>query len=177
MKRYKTHFIQICTVASRYATSFGVPAAEAYALADSYIGRCEYLDEVGAIYDLTVRMLKNFVILVKKMRKDMDASTLMTKVENYIQTHMTEKITVEGIAHEFGMSRNSLSGKFKKETGYQLSDYIQIKKIERAKYLLSTTDSSIAQISALLSYSSQSHFQRTFKKYVNKTPNVFKKEG
>ena len=78
------------------------------------------------------------------------------------------------MAYDFGMSRNSLSGKFKKETGFILSEYILKKKIERAKYLLSMTDYSFADISAYLGFSSQSHFQRTFKKYADVTPGEFK---
>ena len=77
------------------------------------------------------------------------------------------------------MSRNSLSGNFKRETGEGLSNYIMKRKLERAKYIMTTTGYSFAEISSLLAFSSQSHFQRAFKQYEKITPKEFrrKREG
>ena len=91
--------------------------------------------------------------------------------------HISEKISIDQMAYDLGMSRNSLSGKFRKETGEMLSEYILKQKIERAKYLMSTADYSFAEISAYLAFSSQSHFQRVFKKYVNMTPGEYRKNA
>lgn len=176
LRYFKNLFIKAATMASRTAAECGVAAGEAFSLADYYIERCESLEQSDTIANLMARMLKNFVVLVKRVSENNINSELLVKVNGYIQKRISEKITVERMAYDFGMSRNSLSGKFKQETGYILSEYILMKKIDRAKFILSTTDYSFAEISAYLAFSSQSHFQRAFKKYVNMTPNEFRKK-
>lgn len=171
---YRVHFIMFTALVSRTAVDCGCSAAEAFTLADSYIERCEGAATIETIKILLLQMLQDFSKAIGRVQMPAGGSDLVQKVQQYIRKHISEKITVEEMADDLGMSRNSLSGHFKAETGYLLSDYIQGLKIERAKYLISTTDYSMAEISALLGFSSQSHFQRIFKKTTGITPREFK---
>ena len=174
LRQYKNVFITATTIISRASVEFGVSPGEAFALSDYFTEKCENANEPSTIASILTSMMKNYMLLVRNVREHAGSSEFAVKVNGYIREHISEKISVEQMAYDFGMSRNSLSGKFKKETGYILSEYILKKKIERAKYLLSMTDYSFADISAYLGFSSQSHFQRTFKKYADVTPGEFK---
>ena len=60
--------------------------------------------------------------------------------------------------------------------GVSLNTYIKIVKIERAKMLLSTTQTSIQQISEELSFGTRSFFAETFKSIVGMTPAAYRKK-
>lgn len=173
LRHYKNAFIIATTVISRAVVDFGVTAAESFALADYYINSCETLEQSDAIANLFFEMMISYRKSVRKVQGEIGNSEFIEKVNQYIQLHISEKIAIDQMAYHLGMSRNSLSGKFKKETGMMLSEYILIQKVERAKFLIATTDYSFAEISAYLAFSSQSHFQRVFKKYVSMTPKEY----
>ena len=179
LRHYKNIFIMATTLASRVVVEVGVPAPEAYALADYYINRCENIVQPGAAAELMTVMMKHFTRISGQYHRHLEESVFLAKVNEYIQLHISEKITVQKMAYDLGMSRNSLSGNFKRETGEVLSDYIMKRKLERAKYIMTTTGYSFAEISSLLAFSSQSHFQRAFKQYEKITPKEFrrKREG
>lgn len=84
------------------------------------------------------------------------------------------KINASTIANALGISSSYLCSAFKKETGMSIVEYIQKEKIELAKKLLLYSEYSLSDISAYLSFSSQSYFQAVFKKLEGKTPNEFR---
>ena len=175
VRHYKNTFIMATTLASRVVVDVGAPAPVAFALADYYMNRCENLVHPDAVTELMSVMMKHFTRLSRQFRSHHGESSLLSKVNEYIQLHISERITVQQMAYDLGMSRNSLSGNFKRETGEGLAEFILKQKIERAKYILATTDYSFAEISSLLAFSSQSHFQRTFKQYEKMTPREFRR--
>lgn len=87
---------------------------------------------------------------------------------------MKERITVEQLASEFGISTSYLSRLFKKEVGVSVSTYVKNKKIEVAKDLLKFSDYSMIEIANHLSFSSQSHFIQQFKEVVGITPKKYR---
>ena len=58
-----------------------------------------------------------------------------------------------------------------------LTDFILGEKTEEAKRLLQHSDKPLSLIADHLVFSSQSHFTKTFKKYVGKTPGEYRKEN
>lgn len=177
LRHYKNTYIIAATIASRAVIQFGVSPAESLSLADYYIQRCERAEDTEAFPEMLLHMLKVFARLVKNSHEVMERSEFVKEIDAYIEIHIAEKITVDHMAYDLGMSRNSLSGKFKQETGNILSEYIMMKKIDRAKYIIDNSDNTFSEISAYLAFSSQSHFQRVFKKYVDMTPAEYRKKS
>ena len=177
LRHYKNTFIIAATIASRAVIQCGVSPAESLSMADYYIHRCERADVTEPFPEMLLHMLKVFTRLVKNSHEIVQMSEFVKSVDAYIETHMSEKITVDQMAYDLGMSRNSLSGKFKQETGKVLSEYITMKKIDRAKYIIENSDNTFSEISAYLAFSSQSHFQRVFKKCAEMTPAEYKKKN
>ena len=60
------------------------------------------------------------------------------------------------------------------ETGMTLGQYVTQIKVDEAKRLMDVTCKSIAEIAEYLGYSSQSHFQRVFKKASGMTPGEYR---
>ena len=93
---------------------------------------------------------------------------------DYIYEHLHTRITLATLASVTNLSAPYLSRLFKKEIGYSVSEYILNKKLETAKSMLSSSDYSIAEISASLAFPSQSYFTNVLKKDCGLTPKQFR---
>lgn len=177
LRQQKNIFIVSATLASRHAIQGGMDVEEAMSLSDSYIQKCELLNDVTSLTNLQYRMVLDFTERVERIRLGKHPSKLTIDVSNYIQHHLSESITTEEIAKHLFLSRSRLSVKFKQEAGITLNDYILSEKIEEAKRLLRYSGKSMLSISLYLGFSSQSHFSRVFKKYTGMTPNEYKESS
>ncbi|MBR6232946.1 MAG: helix-turn-helix transcriptional regulator, partial [Erysipelotrichaceae bacterium] len=70
-----------------------------------------------------------------------------------------------------------LSYLFNSQVHMKISDYISKEKIELSKSLLRSTNNSIVDIANYLSFSSQSHFNNTFKKLTGMTPLAYRRSA
>lgn len=174
IRQYKNTFIVTTAIASRAAIQGGMDVDDAMTLSDLYIQKCEMLTDSMAIINLQMNMILDYAEKVNKLRLGDNPSKLMLDVANYVQRHLSDTVTAENIAKQLYISRPYLSTKFKEETGMSLSDYILKQKIDESKRLLRHSDKSLVAISNYLGFSSQSHFNRVFKKIVGITPKEYR---
>ena len=78
------------------------------------------------------------------------------------------------ICREMGVSRALLYNKMKAIAGAGTKEYIIKIRIEKAKSLMETTTLTIAEISDMTGFASQSYFSTAFKGYTGMTPSQFK---
>lgn len=96
-------------------------------------------------------------------------------VEQYINNHYKEDITLELLSEKAFMNKYYLVHAFKQYKGISPINYLIRLRIEEAKELLETTNYPISQISDVCGFSSQSYFSQVFKKTTEKTPNEYRK--
>ena len=80
------------------------------------------------------------------------------------------------ICRELGVSRALLYNKMKAITGAGAKEYITKIRIEKAKVLIETTSNTIAEISDMTGFASQSYFSTAFKNYTGMTPSQYKQQ-
>lgn len=95
---------------------------------------------------------------------------------NYIEEHITDKITLQTISAHINLSREYTSYIFKRETGKTLTAYINERKLRLAKELILNNEMSLTDIAAHLGYDNYNYFSRIFKKYLEITPMELKKK-
>ena len=78
------------------------------------------------------------------------------------------------ICRELGVSRALLYNKMKAITGAGAKEYITKIRIEKAKSLIENTSLTIAEISDMTGFASQSYFSTAFKNYEGVTPTNYK---
>lgn len=78
------------------------------------------------------------------------------------------------ICRELGVSRALLYNRMKAITGGGTKEYITRIRIERAKALMESTSLTIAEISDMTGFASQSYFSTAFKNYTDMTPSQYK---
>lgn len=95
------------------------------------------------------------------------------KVLAYIQEHLCEPIEIEALAHLVHLHPNYFIPYFKKIMGVTPMHYVQQKRMEEAKRLLTFTDSSIADIAEQLGMQ-LAHFSRQFKSHAGISPTSYR---
>lgn len=98
------------------------------------------------------------------------------KALDYINKHLNEVISLDEVAEHVFLSSYYLSKLFKKEMQINFVDYVNNKKIERAKILLQDSTWSVDSIAHSLGFSQTSYFSKTFKKSVGASPSQYRKQ-
>jgi AraC-like DNA-binding protein len=115
---------------------------------------------------------------LKRRQQDLQR---LSPLFQFIDQNYGEMIHTHTAARLCAMSKVQFMRFFKKVTGQTFHTYLQRFRVARAQALLSTSDKSIADISARLGFCSQSHFGRTFTTLVGLTPLAYRcrfgKEG
>jgi AraC family transcriptional regulator len=96
---------------------------------------------------------------------------------NFIQTNLHQNITVADLASRAIKNPDYFSRLFRENTGEKPLTYIQHKRIERAQFLLNTTDLSFSEIAAATGFENPSYFCRIFKNLTGQTPKQFKQNS
>ena len=97
-------------------------------------------------------------------------------MSDYIALHTEDDLSLGILAEKVGYTDSYLSRRFKAETGDNLRDYIQFARIERAKLLLETTTTPIAEIAEQLHYCSTTYFGSRFREVTGVLPSAYRKE-
>ncbi len=109
-----------------------------------------------------------------------ESITLKTNDENvasilkYIESNLTEKITLSDISAAVHLSRDYVAHIFKKEIGQPIVDYVNARRMQIAKNMIGEGKYSLAEISDKLGYTSYSYFSRVFKHYYGVSPIKYK---
>ena len=104
-----------------------------------------------------------------------NSATEMTGIANYISScEELDTLTVSTVAERYGMNASSLSHRFKKKMGCNISDYIFTCKMNHACALLRSTDQTVAEIAQKVGYSQYTSFVRQFKRQKGLTPTAYR---
>ena len=96
---------------------------------------------------------------------------------SYVQLHLDENLTVTQLAKRVNQNQDYFSKQFLLHTGQRPLNYIHEKKIERAQYLIATTDKTLLEIAMDTGFSNLPHFSKTFKQIVSLTPGEYRQQN
>ena len=99
----------------------------------------------------------------------------MQEVRAYLQTHLSEKLTIGLLCREFSLSPTALKEGFRRAFGAPVHSWLVEQRIRRARELLSTTRMPIQQVALAVGYEGMSQFNAVFKRYYGMTPGQLRK--
>lgn len=102
------------------------------------------------------------------------ANKKMQKIQEYIETHFDENISVDKLAKSIFLTTPYLSHSFKSFSGYSPKQYLTLLRLTKAKQLLLTTNLSVTDICRKIGFTDVNNFIRTFKDFYGKTPKKFR---
>lgn len=176
LRQIKNILIVSITLYTRAAIEGGVDYDTAYRLSDEFIQTAERIQNPEALNELLSKIPYIFAQKVYESQTPISSNDIMQKAIHFIQQHTNQHLTVDDVADYVGFSRSYFSAYFKQELGFTVSTFITRCKLEEARRLLQYTNKPLSVISNYLCFSSQSHFQNTFKKKFGVTPLQYRKD-
>ena len=89
---------------------------------------------------------------------------------NTINANLENELSLEQLAHECRLSVTHFAKAFARSTGISPHRWLMQRRVDVAKDLMLTTDSSLVEISLQCGFSDQSHFTRVFAEVTGETP-------
>jgi len=100
-------------------------------------------------------------------------TTTITRIINYIHEQYMDEITLDTIASKFNLSKPHISRLFKKKTGKNFVDYVNILRVDKAKELIKLNKHTIGEISLKVGYTNPRYFGQIFKGITGMTPSQY----
>ena len=106
--------------------------------------------------------------MFKGQKNHIDAA--VKKAQEYIEQHVSEKITVDELADHVAVGRRSFERRFKLATNNSVLEYIHRIKIEAAKRSFETSRKNMNEVMFDVGYTDSKAFRTVFKKVTGLTP-------
>ena len=103
-----------------------------------------------------------------------NTDVLLIKIIDYIESNLSEQITLDDLAQLVHLDKSYMISRFKKIWGIPPMQYINHLRIERAKVLLAMTCKKATEIAQEIGFRSIHYFSRYFKEKEGMTPNEYR---
>lgn len=125
---------------------------------------------------LTESLLHACLRLLKSPQKQSPRKAVRTyeSICLYVQENFQSPITRESVAQYFGLAPNHVSRLFRKEGFMRFNDYLNLVRVNRAKFMLQNYSMTLKEIAAGCCYSDPAYFCRVFKKLCKVTPTEYR---
>ena len=105
---------------------------------------------------------------------DEEKFDIIFEIQKQFESNCKIAYSLNELAKQYHISASTLSHQFKRITGFSVFEYLYSCRIASAKYYLTKTDLSIAEIVEECGFGDNSNFSRTFKKRTGMTPSKFR---
>jgi YesN/AraC family two-component response regulator len=173
VNQLKCFYCALITLLTRVEIEKGNPVNKVFDQQLLYYHYSQEVQNIHTFEGLIKRALQDFFTQSTKIPKNTYSPTTIC-VLNYVENHLYEATTLAEICQSLNREAKYVGKLFYKEIGMHFKDYVHLKKIEKAKYLLLFSNKTINEISEELSFCSQSHFSSIFKRIVGTTPYKYK---
>lgn len=174
--------IQGANIENRFNNNFFNPAQNIFkvGLRDDVVALYEKALDIAskekASYQQYLAGIANLILGIM-MYSDRNRNFAVRKLDSQINRakiliseNLTNDIQLESIASEVNMSYSSFRKIFKEYTGFSPAKYIQEKKLQKAKEMLSSTELAVKEIAYVLNFGSVAYFSSIFREKTGFTP-------
>lgn len=162
------------TLCARAAIEGGLSPSAAYRLSGFYINRITACKDVTQILLYRNHAVEELTRKVREQKQKSHISSYTERCKDYVYGHYREKIYLDSIADNLGISSSYLSRLFKKEMGVNLQDFINDVRVEKAANLLVYSEEPLPRIAEYVNFPSQSYFGKIFKEKMGMTPRQYR---
>lgn len=150
-----------------------------FLLTEAETGECGSLYAESLATALAIRLVKNHSaakLVLLEYGGGLPKYKLRRVVE-YINESLDGELPLSTLAAVCELSVYHFARQFKQSTGATPHQFVLRRKIERAKRLLTETNSSVAEIAFRLGFADQSHFTKLFFSVTGATPKTYKNQS
>lgn len=132
--------------------------------------KLDMLQVRGVFYQFVHRLFRQML----QSSEAISQNNLAEQVLRFLSDRYQEPKSMESLSLELNYSPQYLTRKFKEQTGFSPIEYVIKLRIEKAQFLLLTTDATLQEIALNVGYSDLFYFNRIFKKYAGIAPGKFR---
>ena len=176
LRNLKNYMIIFNTLMRKGAELGNVHPFYIHTISSDFAERIEECRNEEDIKILWTEMARSYCQLVKN-HSAKGYSPLVQNILMIIDAELEENLTLSVLAKRVNVNSSYLSSLFKKDTGYTLTEYVNLKRIELAKRLLTTTSEQVQSISHDCGILDVNYFVKIFKKNTGKTPKQYREEN
>jgi len=140
---------------------------------------CSELASFGAsnalLQFLICLSLKTTSLLKASATKNIESK--LKTIENYICTNLDSTINIRKLASRNKISQNYLAQMFRKKNSMTLQHYILMRRMDKAKFLLSGSNMPVKEIASQVGIPDPQHFNKTFRKAEGLSPTSFRQKS
>jgi AraC family transcriptional regulator len=152
-----------------------------FQLALAMLHELEQLTPKGSLYADTLASTMIMHILQtysKQPKRNISAKGQLSpeqkyQLEDYIDSYLTQKITLHELANLVHLSISHLNRLFVASFGMPVYKYVTYKRVERAKAMLLANKHTLLEVAVQCGFANQSHFNHQFKAIVGISPKQF----
>ena len=109
------------------------------------------------------------------VRRQAHADSIVRQAEDWLADHFNEPHAVAAVVTACGIPERSLKRRFRRATGSTVIDYVQNLRVEAAKRLLESSESSSDDIASTVGYENPAFFRRLFKRLTGLTAGQYRR--
>jgi transcriptional regulator GlxA family with amidase domain len=94
---------------------------------------------------------------------------------DYIEANLGSKMAIEEISDVVALSKGHFSRAFKHRLGYTPMAYVAVRRVERAKLMMTSTREGLTDIALACGFADQSHLNRYFRRVVGMSPGLWRR--
>jgi xylan 1,4-beta-xylosidase len=128
------------------------------------------------LYDLLSMLKMYFAEEGEKREINIKEMDRIRKVLFYVHDHFTEDINLQEIADMVYWSKGHLSREFQKQIGVKFSDYLRNLRLNKAAYMLRTTQKSVTEIALACGFVNTNTMIVNFHNEYHETPGAYQKK-
>lgn len=142
---------------------------------DNFFKTIEEKTTVDELKDAAIHMVNSYLDSLETRCQMINP--IVNNAIIYIDNNLSKDLSLERVAKILNISQSYLSSLFADTIKTSFSNFVNIRRVKRAKLLLETTDLSLIEIALECGFNSQSYFCYVFKKIEKITPTNFKKQN
>lgn len=152
----------------------GVHPVTLHAISQKFAIQIEKISTISELLELQNKMALSYCDTVKKLSLK-NYEYIVREAIEYLRVNLDQDISLEDISRSIKISPYELSRKFKRETGFTITEYINKLRINEALQLLENENMSVTDISQMIGFNDANYFTKVFKKLYGITPSEYRK--
>lgn len=165
----------VCVYIHQFSMDLQFPQAAEHMIADGGMSSLKRILETASVAEME-ECTRSFARQMLELVQDGSTNIehLILSVKAYVDSHYGEALSLDQLAQQFYLSPSYLSRIFKRETGVNLSTYLQNVRIDAAKTLLRTSNLKSYEVAERVGINDPVYFSRIFKKITGFKPKDYR---
>lgn len=162
------------TLLRKAAEKGGLHPMDIHSISGKYAVQIEQTSNIQDLSDLIIKMRLDYCKAIRESSLK-NYNYLTKKTIEYIRKNLDVTLSLESISNALDVNPTMLSRQFKKETKQNITEYINVQRVNEAVYLMENQNVSITDVAYMVGFNDLNYFTKVFKKLKGMTPSEYRK--